>query len=69
MINFEKKNTSVSVVIPAYNEENTIGALIEALLNQTYLPDEIIINYKKLIIHDYFKNIIQFNNNNNNNNI
>ena len=47
MINFEKKNTSVSVVIPAYNEENTIGALIEALLNQTYLPDEIIINYKK----------------------
>ena len=47
MINFENKIISISVVIPAYNEEKTISKLIEALLEQTYMPDEIIINYKK----------------------
>lgn len=33
----------ISVVIPAYNEEKTIGPVIESLLKQTRAPDEILI--------------------------
>ena len=36
-------NLSTSVVVPAYNCENTIANVIEALLNQTIKPNEIII--------------------------
>lgn len=33
----------VSIVIPAYNEEQYIGHLLKALVNQTIVPDEIIV--------------------------
>ncbi|MDO8506979.1 MAG: glycosyltransferase family 2 protein [bacterium] len=33
----------VAVVTGVYNEEKTIGALIESVLNQTYVPDEMVI--------------------------
>jgi glycosyltransferase involved in cell wall biosynthesis len=33
----------ISVVIPAYNAQDTIACLLEALLNQQRLPDEVII--------------------------
>jgi glycosyltransferase involved in cell wall biosynthesis len=33
----------LSVVIPAYNAENTIGAVLEALVQQVPVPDEIIV--------------------------
>ena len=33
-----------SVAIPVYNEENNIINLLESLINQTYLPSEIIIS-------------------------
>lgn len=38
-----KNQPSVSVVIPAYNEEALIGPCIESLLNQATLPLEIIV--------------------------
>lgn len=38
-----KQTLSVSVVIPCYNEENVILDCLHALLNQTELPDEIIV--------------------------
>ena len=34
---------TVAVTIGVYNEEKNISALLESLLNQTRLPDEIII--------------------------
>ena len=33
----------ISVIIPAYNEEKTIGAAISSLLEQSRIPDEILI--------------------------
>lgn len=36
-------NKTVSVVIPAYNEEGVIGSCLAALLDQTDRPDEIIV--------------------------
>lgn len=33
----------ISVVIPAYNEEKHIGSCLESLMNQTRIPDEIIV--------------------------
>ncbi|MFH0970334.1 MAG: glycosyltransferase [Candidatus Diapherotrites archaeon] len=38
-----KKKTSVSVIIPAYNAEKTLPSCVDALLQQTVLPDEIIL--------------------------
>lgn len=38
-----KKGLSVSVIIPCYNSGITLSRTIEALLNQTKIPDEIII--------------------------
>jgi glycosyltransferase involved in cell wall biosynthesis len=38
-----KSNLSLSVVIPTYNEENFIGPCLEALLNQSQPPDEVIV--------------------------
>lgn len=35
--------TTISVVIPAYNAENTIKTSIDSVLNQTLLPNEIIV--------------------------
>ena len=35
--------TKVSVVVPAYNEENTIASCLDCLQKQTRLPDEIIV--------------------------
>lgn len=40
----EKSNLSVTVVIPAYNEEDFIGETIEALLKQTYPIKIIVVN-------------------------
>jgi glycosyltransferase involved in cell wall biosynthesis len=37
------KDTSISVVIPVYNLEHYIGTTIDSVLNQTVLPDEVII--------------------------
>lgn len=34
---------SITVIVPAYNARNTIGACIESLLGQTHRPDELII--------------------------
>lgn len=34
---------SVTVIVPAYNARDTIGACIESLLNQTRRPDEVIV--------------------------
>ena len=34
----------ISVVVPTYNEEKTIGSLLEALINQSYPIDEIVIS-------------------------
>ena len=52
---------NISVIIPTYNEEKNISTLINALLSQSFLPDEIIIsdgystdNTLK-IVHDLFK--------------
>jgi glycosyltransferase involved in cell wall biosynthesis len=36
-------NVTIAVVIPAYNEEEHLGALLNALLVQTRTPDEIIV--------------------------
>jgi glycosyltransferase involved in cell wall biosynthesis len=36
-------NVTIAVVIPAYNEEEHLGALLHALLVQTRIPDEIIV--------------------------
>lgn len=33
----------ISVIIPAYNAENSISATLQSVLNQTYLPTEIIV--------------------------
>lgn len=38
-----KTRASVSVVIPCYNAENTIGRAIESIIAQTLLPQEVII--------------------------
>lgn len=38
-----KKALTVSVIIPAYNEEGYIARCLNALLNQTVTPDEIIV--------------------------
>ncbi len=38
-----KKNPLLSVIVPAYNEEEVIGQCIESLLNQTYQNFEIFI--------------------------
>ena len=35
---------NISVIIPTYNEEKNISTLINALLSQSFLPDEIIIS-------------------------
>jgi len=37
------KDVSVSVIIPAYNEEKSIGRCLQSLANQTEKPDEIIV--------------------------
>lgn len=37
------KNLTISVVIPAYNEEENIGRLLDALQRQTRIPDEVIV--------------------------
>ena len=34
---------SVSAVVPAFNEEASIGTCVERLLNQTVVPDEVIV--------------------------
>lgn len=36
-------NSNISVIIPAYNSESTISACLNALKEQTVLPDEIIV--------------------------
>ena len=38
-----KSKKTLSVIIPNYNKSNYIGTLIESILNQTRLPDEIIV--------------------------
>lgn len=40
---FPRGSPLVSVVIPAYNAERTIGATLESVLSQTYSPTEIIV--------------------------
>lgn len=53
----------ISVVIPAYNSEKTIKATLDSVVNQTFLPYEIIVvndgsTDKTLeIVKEYFKNI------------
>lgn len=37
----DTRTSTIGCVIPAYNEEETIGAVIESLLKQTHAPDEI----------------------------
>jgi len=37
------KKLNISVVIPAYNEEENISKLLNALLMQTRIPDEVIV--------------------------
>lgn len=39
----ESKKIKISVIIPLFNEEATVGALLDNLLNQTRNPDEIVI--------------------------
>lgn len=38
-----KKRPFISVVIPCYNSEKYIGTAIQSILDQTHLPDEIIV--------------------------
>ena len=33
----------VSLIIPTYNEEDYIAACLESVMNQEYVPDEIIV--------------------------
>ena len=37
------RKKTVSVIVPAYNAEKTIGYCIDSLIQQTYKPTEIII--------------------------
>jgi len=39
----KKKSKRVSLIIPAYNEEDSIGNLLKSLMKQTYKPHEIIV--------------------------
>ena len=39
----KETNIKISVVVPTFNEERSISKLIDALLSQSFLPDEIII--------------------------
>ena len=34
---------NIGIVIPAYNEAESIGTTLHSLLNQTYLPSQIIV--------------------------
>ena len=49
----------ISIVIPTYNDLNSLSQLIEKILNQTFLPKEIIIIDASTNnnIRDYVKNI------------
>ena len=42
--NYALEKLKVSIVVPTLNEEKNISKLIKSLLNQTFLPDEIIIS-------------------------
>ena len=44
----KNKTPFVSIIIPMYNEEKTIGKCIEALLNQSYPSD----NYEIIVVSD-----------------
>ena len=43
MKNLQHGNFLVSVIIPAHNEEKTIGRVLDSLINQTYSNKEIIV--------------------------
>lgn len=55
----ETSRSTIGCIIPAYNEEETIGPVLESLLNQTRLPDEIhvVVNNTKddtfYVAHEY----------------
>ena len=34
---------NIGIIIPAYNEAESIGVTLQSLLNQTYLPYQIIV--------------------------
>lgn len=42
-VHFERSPEVISVIIPAYNRENTIAASINSILNQTYKDIEVIV--------------------------
>lgn len=41
---FSMEKIKISVIVPTFNEEKNISKLIQALLSQSFLPDEIIIS-------------------------
>lgn len=57
----EAPDEKVSVIIPAYNEEKNIITCMDSLVNQTKMPDEIIVSNNgstdatKKVIEDYLK--------------
>ncbi len=43
VLNMANKTLTLSIVIPAYNEENYLPACLDAIAAQTVLPDEVIV--------------------------
>ena len=43
MVSSSMKTPMVSVIIPTWNRQNTIGKCLESVLNQTYKDYEIIV--------------------------
>ena len=46
----------VSVIIPAYNEENTIESCLNSLLNQTIEKN----SYEVIVIDNFFSDFMNF---------